>query len=309
VVQIVVLGSGAGGGFPQWNSNAPGCRRARQGDPAAKPRTQTSLAVSADGRAWYLLNAAPDIRAQIDKTEALWPKEGLRSSPIAGVLLTGGDVDAVAGLLTLRERHSFALYATEEVHAVLAANSIFSVLAPDCVARRRLPLGTRTALTTADGGDSGLAVEAFTVPGKVPLWLEHHGEDPGTTEGGHTVGLEITQPRSGARMLFIPGCASLTPRLLERLRGAPLVFFDGTLWRDDEMPRAGVGTKTGRRMGHMSMSGEAGVIAAFRDLGVGSKVFVHINNTNPVLLEDSPERAEAEAAGWVIARDGMEVRL
>jgi pyrroloquinoline quinone biosynthesis protein B len=308
-VQIIVLGSGAGGGFPQWNSNAPGCRRARRGDPAAKPRTQTSLAVSADGRAWFLLNAAPDIRAQIDATEALWPQEGLRSSPIAGVVLTGGDVDAVAGLLTLRERHHFTLYATQEVQAVLAANSIFGVLASDCVARRRLPLGTTTALTTTDGGDSGLAVEAFTVPGKVPLWLEHEGEDPGIAEGGHTIGLEVSEPRSGARLLFVPGCASLTPRLVERLRGAPLVFFDGTLWHDDEMPRAGVGTKTGRRMGHMSMSGEAGVIAAFRDLGVARKVFIHINNTTPVLLEDSPERAEAEAAGWVVAHDGMEVRL
>jgi pyrroloquinoline quinone biosynthesis protein B len=308
-VQIVVLGSGAGGGFPQWNSNAPGCRRARRGDPAARPRTQTSLAVSADGRAWFLLNAAPDIRAQIDANEALWPKEGLRSSPIAGVVLTGGDVDAVAGLLTLRERHRFAVYATEEVHAVLAANSIFRVLAPDCVARRRLPLGTRLPLATQEGSESGLAVEAFAVPGKVPLWLEHEGEDPGLVEGGHTVGLELSEPASGARMLFIPGCAAVTQRLAARLRGAPLVFFDGTLWRDDEMLRAGVGTKTGRRMGHMSMSGEGGVIAAFRDLGVARKVFVHINNTNPVLLEDSPERAEAEAAGWIVAHDGMELRL
>jgi pyrroloquinoline quinone biosynthesis protein B len=243
------------------------------------------------------------------RQRALWPKEGLRSSPIAGVVLTGGDVDAVAGLLTLRERHRFSVYATEEVHAVLAANSIFRVLAPDCVARRRLPLGTKLLLETPDGAPSGLAVEAFTVPGKVPLWLEHEGEDPGTTEGGHTVGLEVTEPVSGARMLFIPGCAALTPHLAARLQGAPLVFFDGTLWRDDEMLRAGVGTKSGRRMGHMSMSGEAGVIAAFRDLGVARRVFVHINNTNPVLLEDSPERAEAEAAGWTVAHDGMEFRL
>jgi pyrroloquinoline quinone biosynthesis protein B len=308
-MRIVVLGSGAGGGFPQWNSNAPGCRRARRGDPAAKPRTQTSLAVSADGRAWFLLNAAPDIRAQIEATEALWQQEGLRSSPIAGVVLTGGDVDAVAGLLTLRERHRLSIYATEEVHGVLAANSIFQVLSPECVARRRLPLGASTALTTQAGDDSGLAIEAFTVPGKVPLWLEHHGEDPGIAEGGHTIGLEVTEPGSGARMLFIPGCASLTPRLVERLRGASLIFFDGTLWRDDEMLRAGVGTKTGRRMGHMSMSGEDGVIAGFRGLGVVRKVFIHINNTNPVLLEDSPERAEAESAGWIVAHDGMEVRL
>lgn len=308
-MRILVLGAGAGGGFPQWNSNAPGCRRARRGDPMAKPRTQTSLAVSSDGRAWFLLNAAPDIRAQIEANEVLWPQEGLRSSPIAGVALTGADVDAVAGLLTLRERHRFVLYATEEVQAVLAANPIFGVLSPDCVARVPLPLGRKLPLATADGAESGLSIEAFPVPGKVPLWLEREGEDPGTSEGGHTVGLEIAELASGRRMLFIPGCAALTPSLLVRLRGAPLVFFDGTLWRDDEMLRAGVGTKTGRRMGHMSMSGEGGVIAAFRDLGVGRKVFVHVNNTNPVLLEDSPERAEVEAAGWTVAHDGMELTL
>src|SRR5690606_34798433 len=203
---------------------------------------------------WFLLNAAPDIRAQIEANEVLWPQEGLRSSPIAGVALTGADVDAVAGLLTLRERHRFVLYATEEVQAVLAANPIFHVLSPDCVARVPLPLGRNLPLATADGAESGLSVEAFPVPGKVPLWLEREGEDPGTSEDGRAVGLEIAE--KARRMLFIPGCAALTPSLAARLRGAPLVFFDGTLWRDDEMLRAGVGTKTGRRMGHMSMSGE-----------------------------------------------------
>jgi pyrroloquinoline quinone biosynthesis protein B len=308
-VRIVILGAAAGGGFPQWNSNAPGCRRARRGDSVAKPRTQASLAVSADGRAWFLLNASPDIRAQIDANQCLWPNDGLRSSPITGVVLTGGDVDAVAGLLTLRERHRFVLYATREVQHVLATNSIFRVLAGDCVERRVLPLSTELALAGPEGVDSGLAIEAFAVPGKVPLWLEDDGCDPGVGESGHAVGLTVTERRSRASFFFIPGCAAMTEDLRRRLRGAALVFFDGTLWRDDEMIRAGVGTKTGRRMGHMSMSGADGVIAAFRDLGVGRKVFLHINNTNPVLLEDSTERAEAEAADWTIAHDGMELTL
>jgi pyrroloquinoline quinone biosynthesis protein B len=308
-VRIVVLGSAAGGGFPQWNSNAPGCRRARRGDVGAKPRTQTSLAVSPDGEAWFLLNAAPDIRAQIDANPCLWPGAGLRSSPIAGVVLTGGDVDAVAGLLTLRERHVFAVYATAEVHRVLAANSIFGVLSPDCVARPMLALDRPTPLAGAGGRESGLVVTAFAVPGKVPLWLEEGGRDPGIVETGHAVGLEIAGPGPDERLFFVPGCAAMTEPLAARLAGAPLVFFDGTLWRDDEMIRMGVGAKTGRRMGHMSMSGEGGAIAAFGALGVGRKVFLHINNTNPVLLEDSPERAAAEQGGWTIAHDGMSFTL
>lgn len=308
-MRVVVLGAAAGGGFPQWNSNAPACRRARIGDAAAKPRTQASLAVSADNRNWFLLNAAPDLAAQILATPVLWPSEGLRSSPISGVIVTGGDVDAIAGLLTLRERHSFTLYATADVLAVIRDNSIFRVLAPDCVERRMLPLNEPIALSGPKGVESGLVLTAFAVPGKVALWLEPEGRDPGVVEGGHTIGLEVSESSGGARFCFIPGCAAMTPALTERLRGAPVVFFDGTLWRDDEMIRLGVGAKTGKRMGHMSMSGADGAIAAFRDLGVGRKVFIHINNTNPVLLEDSPERSEAEAAGWMIAHDGMELTL
>jgi pyrroloquinoline quinone biosynthesis protein B len=232
----------------------------------------------------------------------------LRSSPIAGVAVTGGDVDAVAGLLTLRERHRFELLATREVHDVLAANSIFRVLAPDCVERRILHLDRPAELTTADG-KAALVVTAFAVPGKVALWLEEEGRTPGIYEDGRTVGLEIGESATGKRLFFIPGCAAMTEALAERLKGAPLVFFDGTLWRDDEMIRLGAGSKTGQRMGHLSMSGADGVIAAFRGLDVTRKVFLHINNTNPVLLEDSAERAEAEAAGWTIAHDGMELTL
>ena len=306
-MRVVVLGSAAGGGFPQWNSNTPACRRAWSGDAAAKPRTQASLAVSVDLENWFLLNASPDLRAQIGATECLRPRQGLRSSPIAGVVLTGGDVDAVAGLLTMRERHPFALCATSEVQAVLDANSIFRVLAPDCVERRVLHLEKQLAL--AGVGATKLVVTAFAVPGKVPLWLEEPGQEPDIHEDGRTIGLEIAEPATGARFFFIPGCAAMTQALSQRLSGAALVFFDGTLWRDDEMIRLGVGGKTGRRMGHMSMSGDDGVIAAFRDLGIERKVFIHINNTNPVLLEDSPERAAAEAADWTVAHDGLELSL
>jgi pyrroloquinoline quinone biosynthesis protein B len=308
VLHAVVLGSAAGGGFPQWNSNAPACRRARRGDAAATARTQASVAVSANEQDWFVLNASPDLRLQIEATAALHPREGLRSSPISGVVVPGGDVDALAGLLHLRERHRFSVYAPERVLAVIAANPIFGVLAPDCVERRQLPLDERVELA-GSSCSSGLAVTAFAVPAKVPLYLERAGENPLLSEDGDAVGLEIIDTEAARSFFFIPGCAAMTDGVRQRLAGSALVFFDGTLWRDDEMIRLDVGTKTGRRMGHMSVSGDDGTIAAFRDLGVARRIFIHINNSNPVLLEDSPERRIVEAAGWEIAYDGMEVRV
>lgn len=302
----VVLGAAAGGGFPQWNSNAAGCRRARSGDPAAKPRTQASAAVSADGKRWFLLNASPDLRQQIQNTPALHPREGKRSSPIAGVVVTGGDVDAIAGLLVLRERQPLVIYSTGRIKSVLDENPIFGVLARDVVERRTLPLGERTALTDPAGGTSGLEVELFAVPGKVPLYLESGEEPPPIIEGEETVGALVTD--GVKRLFFIPGCARVTPELKRRIDGADVLLFDGTMWEDDEMIRAGIGTKTGARMGHMSVNGPAGTIAAFADVKVGRKIFVHINNSNPILLDDSPERAILEAAGWEVGFDGMEIR-
>jgi pyrroloquinoline quinone biosynthesis protein B len=307
MLHAVVLGASAGGGFPQWNSNAPACREARSGGRRARARSQASLAVSANERDWFLLNASPDLRLQIEATPILHPRDGLRSSPISGVVVTGGDVDAIAGLLNLRERHRFTLYAPQRVLEVIGANPIFGVLAPECVGRVELPLDEKVNLAGATG-DAGLAVRAFAVPGKVPLFLEG-GQDPGVSEAGDAVGLELLDGTDEGRFFFIPGCARVTGELRRRLAGSPLVFFDGTLWRDDEMISMGVGDKTGRRMGHISMSGDEGAIAAFADLGIKRRIFIHINNSNPVLFEDSPERRAAEAAGWEIAHDGMEVRL
>jgi pyrroloquinoline quinone biosynthesis protein B len=302
MLHAVVLGAAAGGGFPQWNSNAPACREARRVNGRARARTQASLALSANGHEWLVLNASPDLRLQIEATPALHPRAGLRSSPIAGVALCGGDVDAVAGLLHLRERHRFTLYAPRRVLDILAANPIFGVLSADFVRRVELPLDMPIE-------QAGLAVTAFAVPGKVPLYLEQAGVDPGLSDEGDAIGLEISDTATRSSFFFIPGCAAMTEGLRRRLAGSALVFFDGTLWHDDEMIRMGVGDKTGRRMGHISMSGAQGAIDAFRDLDVGRRIFIHINNTNPVLLEDSPERRAAEQAGWEIAHDGMEVRL
>jgi len=246
------------------------------------------------------------MRQQIEATPCLQPGHGLRSSPIAGVVLTGGDVDAIAGLLTLRERHAFTVYSTARIHAILDANPIFGVLARDIVARQRVALGTPTPLACPDGSPSGLSVELFAVPGKVPLYLEG-SQTPTIAEGEETVGAAISD--GDRRLVFIPGCAGMTDALARRLQGADVVLFDGTLWTDDEMLRAGLGAKTGLRMGHMSVSGPNGTLAAFRHIDVRRKILLHINNSNPILLGDSPERAAVADAGWDIAYDGMEIAL
>lgn len=305
-MEVIVLGSAAGGGFPQWNCNAPTSKAAREGVGGAKQRTQASIAVSADGEQWLLVNASPDLRQQLLDNPAFWPRHGLRDSPVKAVLLTSAEIDHVAGLLSMRESQPFRLWATSSVLDILGENPIFGALAPDYVERSVFPLGESVALAGACG-DLGITVEAFPVPGKVPLFLEsrHAGDFAGGVED--TIGLEI---RSGtSRFHFIPGCARLTPALRGRLRGSPLIFFDGTLWSDTELVDLGISMKTGARMGHMSISGIDGTMAAFADLAIGRKLFIHVNTTNPVLDEASPEHAAAVAAGWEVAEDGMRISL
>jgi pyrroloquinoline quinone biosynthesis protein B len=300
-MQIIVLGAAAGGGFPQWNSACPVGRRAWAGDPAARWRNQCSLAVSADGESWTLLNAAPEIRHQILATPELHPKKSPRHSPIASVILTNGDIDHVAGLLTLRESQPFTLHATRSILDVLDANPIFNALNPSFVERRAFGLDL-----DLDTG-MGLRVRPFAVPGKVPLYMEGDAVEIGA-ETEATIGLEVSD-RAGGRFFFIPGCAAVTPALADRLQGAPLLLFDGTLWTDDEMAKGGTGRKTGGRMGHISVSGPDGSMAALQPLAIRRKIYIHINNTNPILLDDSPERAEVEAAGFEVAYDGMRIEL
>ncbi|NUB10658.1 pyrroloquinoline quinone biosynthesis protein PqqB [Azospirillum sp. Vi22] len=309
MLTILVLGSAAGGGFPQWNCNCAGCRRARSGDPAARPRTQSSLAVSGGDGRWLLLNASPDIGQQILANPALHPQTAVRHSPIAAAVLTNADIDHVAGLLTLRESQPLAVYATDRVHGVLEANAVFRVVNPDLAPRRAMALDRPWVPADAAGTPFPFEIEAFAVPGKVALYLE----DPSAAGFGSvaedTVALRIRDRNGDGEFFYIPGCSAMPGWLADRLRAAPLVLFDGTTWTDDEMIRAGTGSKTGQRMGHMAMSGPDGSIAAFAGLGVRRKVFVHINNTNPALLDDSPERAAATAEGWEIAHDGMEFTL
>ena len=306
-MRALIVGAAAGGGLPQWNCNGPNSATFWRGNSPLTSMTQSSLAVSADGVAWALLNASPDIRQQIMATPQLQPRDpqtyGLRDTPICSVLLTNGDIDHIAGLLTLREKQRFDLITTSDIAEVLAANPIFNALDPDFVKRRVVGLETPFDLAP------GVTATLFAAPGKVPLFMEgDHGGDAVATDvmGEQTVGVEISD---GAQTFFyIPGCARMVPALADRIRGAELVLFDGTLWQDDEMVQQGVGQKTGKRMGHMSMSGPEGSIAAFSELDVKRKVYVHMNNTNPV-WRNGPERAEAEASGWQIGFDGMEIEL
>ena len=294
-MRFLVLGASAGGGLPQWNCGCRNCNDARAG--VIPPSGQSSLAVGL-GEAWAVINASPDLRQQFLDRPALHPR-ALRDTPVASVLLTNGDIDHIAGLLTLRERTPFRLFATQGILEVLAANPVFDALASDVVARKAIRLETPFELL------EGVEAELFAVPGKVPLFLEG-AEVETEMMGEQTVGVRLTG--TGKTAYYIPGCARVTDDLRARLADADLLFFDGTLWDDDEMTRTGTGQKTGRRMGHISMSGPDGAMAALDALDA-RKVFIHINNTNPVLQPDGPEAAEVAANSWAVAFDGMETSL
>ncbi|MBI3433501.1 MAG: pyrroloquinoline quinone biosynthesis protein PqqB [Proteobacteria bacterium] len=293
----IVLGAAAGGGFPQWNCRCDTCTLAWEGDARVCPRTQASLAVSGDGESWLLINASPDLRAQIAATPALHPRAAPRGSPIAAIVLTGAEIDQIAGLLSLREGTPFALYATAQTHATLAANPIFAALAPGVVTRTAIAPG-RAILPLAR-----VTVEAFDVPGKVPLYLEGAVD---ARAGSANIGLAISA--GGRMLLYVPGAAALTPSIVERMARADVVMFDGTLFRDDEMIVTGTGGKSGRRMGHMPVGGPDGSLAALAGFAA-RRLYVHINNTNPMLVAGSPERRQVEAAGVEIASDGMRIEL
>jgi pyrroloquinoline quinone biosynthesis protein B len=298
----IVLGSAAGGGIPQWNCWCSNCRLAWSGDRRVRPRTQASLAVSANNRDWILLNASPDLRAQIGAVPRLQPKKrngARRGSPISAVVLTGAEIDQIGGLQHLRERLPFKLFGTDATLSILRANPIFDVLADDAVERLSVRIGKSFDLP------GGIEAELFAVPGKVPLYLEGDTPEIGIVSEVST-GVELRAKK--ARLVFIPGAASVTPEILRRAEKADALFFDGTLFRDDEMIREKVGTKTGRRMGHMPIDGKEGSLEALKGLAK-RRFYIHINNTNPIIRKGSREEKRVKAAGFTIAEDGMEIRL
>src|SRR5436309_8090176 len=309
MLRVVILGAAAGGGVPQWNCGCPICRTARNGRPEVRA-TQTSIAISGDGEHWFLINASPDLRQQLIATTQLHPKPGkLRHSPITGVILTNGEIDAIAGLLSMREGSPFTIYAHPRVLSILRDNSIFNVLGEKNVRRQPIEVDQTFEPALPDGSPSGIEILAFAVPGKSAWYLEGEARLSGNDRAGDTIGLRVRDKATGKYFYFLAACAAVNDDLKSRLAGAPLIFFDGTVWRDDELIAAGLGNKTGQGMGHIAMSGDHGAIQSLAGLDIGRKIFLHINNSNPALLHDSAERRVAERAGWQIPADGTEIVL
>jgi pyrroloquinoline quinone biosynthesis protein B len=307
-MRIEILGSAAGGGFPQWNCGCPNCSAVRAGTFSGKARTQTQVALSNDNQSWYLLNASPDLRLQIEATPALLPQSGGRSSPIKGVVLTSADLDQVAGLLSLRELQPFRIYCTPSLRRILREhNSVFAMLnrVPNQAVWTEIEPGKSFPLVTADGMDSGLCCEpltlgsrsAYVAVGSVRLYLQDA-----------SLGLLLSSA-SGGRLAYLPAVPKVDDALLRWLDTADLLLFDGTFWSDDELIRVQGEGATAREMGHIPVSSPEGSLRKLAALRRPRKVFLHVNNTNPMLNQSSPEYAQVREAGWEIAEDGWGFEL
>lgn len=301
-MHVILLGTAAGGGYPQWNCWCPVCRIARRDPAAAHPRSQSSAAISADGRHWFLLNASPDVRDQLSRIPAE-PPAGTRQVPIDGVITTDAELDHTMGLALLREGRKLQFWSTAAVREVLEEDSrllpVTRAFAE--VQWHELPLKRGVQLSHRDGSASGLTIEAFSVAGDAPRFARH--ERP-----GHTVGLDI-RDSSGARCLFVPGCGAVDEELGARASGAGLLLFDGTFWAEDELIGLGISDRPAAAMGHLPIGGTAGSMARLASIAPARRVYTHINNSNPVLVEASAERQAVEAAGWVVGDDGMRFEL
>jgi pyrroloquinoline quinone biosynthesis protein B len=303
-VRIRVLGSAAGGGFPQWNCGCDNCRGVRQGSGAARARTQESVALSADGESWFLLNASPEIRAQIESFPALWPR-GPRHSPLAGILLSNGDLDHCLGLLSLRESHPLVVYATDAVRAGFQeGNVLYRTLARFAgqLTWRTLEAG-REQVLGAD--DSPLRVTAVPAPGKLPLHLE--GLRAPSREDN--VGFVVRDERTGGRLAYFSGVAGPAADVARAADGAGALFFDGTFWSSDELVAAGLGTRRAEEMAHWPLDGEGGSLHFLASAGARRRILIHVNNTNPILRDAGPERRALRDVGIEVAEDGMELEL
>lgn len=304
---VHVLGSGAGGGFPQWNCNCPNCQAARGGH-KAKPRTQSSIAVSADYERWSVFNASPDIHAQIAAFPALWPKREPRHTPIHAVVLSDAELDHTLGLLLLREGRRVRVYSTPWVHKALSDwNPILRTLtAFASVDWQPVRLGEIHPLCAEDDDDLGLRIQAFSGESTKHLIFAPQGS---ASHPEASVGYRITDATSGRSVAYLPALERITANIQRQLVQADCLLVDGTCWTDDELPGMGIAGKTAREMGHLPLSGDGGSLAQLAALNVGRTVLIHINNTNPLLIEDSPERKQVEALGIEVAVDGMELEI
>lgn len=308
-MRAIVLGSAAGGGFPQWNCACANCRAVRAGSLRTTPRTQDSIAVAARGaphqrERFVLLNASPDVATQIERTPPLQPRRG-RETPIAAIVLTNGDLDHALGLFSLREGEPLRVYATASVRAGLEANAMLATLRrrPQQLQLRDLPLDEEIELRGVDDAPTGLRLRAFAVAGKSPLHLA------GRASRDDNVGLSIRDPRTRGTILYVPSAAALdvVARETRPLQPDDVLFFDGTFWSSEELLAQGLAERRAEDMAHLPISGDHGSLAGLSRATRARRIYTHVNNTNPILLEDTPERYAVEAAGWEVASDGMEV--
>jgi pyrroloquinoline quinone biosynthesis protein B len=306
-VLIRVLGSAAGGGFPQWNCGCPNCVGLRSGSIRAIARTQESVAVSADGDSWFLLNASPEIRQQLESFDKLHPRS-LRDTPIQGIVLTNGDLDHTLGLLSLRESQPLALYSTERVHNGFSqGNVLYRTLQrfDGQVTLHALELGAaEQRLLLLNGEASGLSMRAFAAPGKAALHLDQSDPQP-----ADNIGVLVRDERTGKRLAYIPAVGASSAEVVDAAGSADAVFFDGTFWSSDELIALGASTRRAEDMAHWPIGGEKGSLRFLAGLSASRRVLIHINNSNPMLREDSAERAQVHAAGVEVAFDGMELEL
>ncbi len=304
-MRVRLLGTSAGGGLPQWNCACPGCQAARTRPHQVKPRSQSSVAVSADGRRWFLLNASPDVRHQIEGFASLHPPPSrARGTAIEGILLTNADLDHTLGLLLLREGGRLSIHATARVRAALAVGlALPALLEHYGGADWHEPPSDPQPLRASDGTASGLQYSAFSVPGKPPRYLEGSA----SADAGDNVGYRLTDEQTGGRLLFVPDASAIDDRLRVELSVCDALLFDGTFWREDEM--VGLGGRPAAAMAHLPVGGPNGSLAQLARLPIRRKIYLHVNNTNPLLLPESTERAAVLAAGLEIGEDGLELSL
>jgi len=298
-VIVRVLGSAAGGGLPQWNCGCPNCREARRGTGRVVPRTQSSIAISADGRQWVLVNASPDLRQQVGAFESLGPGPEVRSTGISAVLLTDAEIDHSLGLLLLRESKSVVVHATPAVRTALTEeHPLLETLGAFCQVRWA-PIAIEGRACEAPVAELGVECTAFPIPGQPPKFARR----PAAV--GDVIGLELGNPASGATVVYAPAVSAIDDALCARIARSTITLLDGTFWTDDEMALVGAPGRTAGAMKHLPISGPNGSLRRLSGFGAVRKVYIHVNNTNPILAEDSPERRALVEAGFEVAWDGM----
>jgi pyrroloquinoline quinone biosynthesis protein B len=303
-VRVKILGSAAGGGFPQWNCACSNCRRLREGTLRGSPRTQVEVAVSSDDRSWFLISASPDLPRQIEAFPKLHPATQTRETPIAALVLPGADLDQVLGLILLRESQPLRVYATPSIRRIIMENNIIFGMVKRQMAWEELIPGRELELASVSEAKSGIRCLPFAIAGNYPYYVS--AEMAATLPHEEAlVGLKL----ASGRLVYMPGVPAVEESWLEHLESCDALLFDGTFWTDDELIRVQGGGRTARQMGHIPISGAGGSLERLAGVKRPRKIFIHVNNTNPILDEDSPEYRCVREAGWEVARDGQEFEL